>query len=255
MIVRILLILMTILSQSLGLASELSKVTAAAKKQPAHGIPAAPKEAPRPAELKSLLEELEGLEATLGSETRGGMVISGGGRADQRTEATLELARKMEAINARAENLRAKVLRLQDTFATRFNDKSDVIVQVETRQDKTKSQMPLGIIELEASLNDVPLVRYQLPLQSEGADVLPVYLGPLPVGEYELRIKTIVGFKQHGWPMALAQGRWQLDKVFKIKAAGTTALVVPTRIVLSPSLSAGGTPELTLEGAAGGSGK
>lgn len=152
-----------------------------------------------------------------------GIVISSETEA---SKATRELAEKLAAVQNRSREMRAKVLALQDELAARLKDKIDVDVVIQTEDAKDKRQF--RFLELEAQLNDLPLARYHRPIVVSTNGALPLYKGPLPAGEYELKIKATVGELQHGAPYGVAQGKWQVEKKLKLDLAGKE----PAQLVL-----------------------
>lgn len=135
-------------------------------------------------------------------------------------KAAAAIAASVASIQGRQRDLQARILSLQDALAARFHDVSLMDVNVALRKNANATFPDLGIVELEATLNDIPLVHYKRPARLAREDSLPLYKGPLPAGEFELRLRSVVGVLHHGWPYALAQGRWNIDRSFRILSPG-----------------------------------
>lgn len=143
------------------------------------------------------------------------------------SRATRELAEKLTKIQRKNNEMRAKVLALQDELASRMHDKANVEIEL-VGSEETKSNF--RVLELEAKLNEVNLVRYSLPSQLTKSQSLPLYVGPLPVGKYDLSVHLVVGNLTQGWPYGVAQGKWRVEKKLSFlvdeKYSGKTKLAL-----------------------------
>lgn len=153
---------------------------------------------------------------------------------------TTELANRLAKIQAENAQLRSQILQIQDAIASQQKNMTALRIEA-TVDNATQENSPIGYVELEASLNDFPLVRYvQAPMMDKNPSY-PIFVGPIPAGSYSLRVRSVAGVLQHGWPYSLLQGRWNMDKTFPLKIESGKNLKI-ARIVLkrgdiSPSLS------------------
>jgi hypothetical protein len=130
--------------------------------------------------------------------------------------ATTEIAERLSKIEQENQNLRSRILQVQDELAAQ--EKNLVNIRIEALADNSDSRKtPIGFVELAASLNDVEIVRYSEPPMFEKSPRYPLYTGPIPVGTYNLKVRFVAGVLQQGWPYNLLQGRWHTEKSFPLK--------------------------------------
>jgi hypothetical protein len=161
---------------------------------------------------------------------------------DAHPEST-ELQKKLELTETEIRTLRSRVLAVQDQLAQSQASVIQVQIEAVIRNDLRGKSLPLGFVELTTKLNDVELVRYFQPTATTENPTFPIYIGPMPVGTYELSINSIVGVMQHSWPFSLAQGRWNMNKIFALKLDGT-AKSKSIKITFKPGDSA---PTMTID--------
>lgn len=126
------------------------------------------------------------------------------------------LETEVTSAEARVRELRGHLLRMQDNLASRLRDVSPLSVVVELRSGH-EDMVDLGLQEVTVTLDDFTLVRLVSPLRQQREEVIPVYHGPIPYGEYEVSVRAVVGFLQHKWPHALPQGRWLLERKVQLR--------------------------------------
>lgn len=140
---------------------------------------------------------------------------------DPHPEAT-QLQKKLDSTETEIRTLRSRLLAIQDELAQSQSGVVQVQIEATIRNDLRGKSLPLGFVELTGKLNDVELVRYYQPAVTSENATFPIYIGPMPVGSYELTINSTVGVMQHNWPFSLAQGRWNMNKTIALKLDGTT---------------------------------
>lgn len=172
----------------------------------------------------------------------GGLVIVGEPESIKEAAA---IAKKVADIQMREKEIKAKIASIQDRLAEKFAGVVNFDLSATTRSEKNASVPALGYVELSASLNGLPLIHYLQPARLERNDALPLYSGPVPPGEFEFQVSAMVGQLQHGWPYALAQGKWLLEKKFKIALDGKNK-VARWQVVIVP-MGDKGVPELVVE--------
>ncbi|BBH51831.1 hypothetical protein [Fluviispira sanaruensis] len=121
-----------------------------------------------------------------------------------------EIANKLSQLQDKNKEIRAKILALQDILVSKFKDRIELKVNIISEQKKELPQF--GIIELNATLNNISIINYNKPILFEKNMNLPIFYGPLPVGKYEFKVHAIVGQQSNNWPYVLPQGKWILDK-------------------------------------------
>jgi hypothetical protein len=152
---------------------------------------------------------------------------------------TTDLAKRLSKIEQENQKLRASILQIQDDSASQ--QKNVVNIRIEAlAENANSSKAPIGFVELAASLNDVEIVRYSEPPMTEKSPRYPLYVGPIPMGTYNLKVQFIAGVLQQGWPYNLLQGRWQAEKTFPLKIdsamRGKTATILLKAGETAPSL-------------------
>ncbi len=154
--------------------------------------------------------------------------------------ATTDMATRLETLQTENQKLRSRMLKIQDEMASQFEDTIQVQIEAVAENDPAQKK-PIGFVELAATLNNVELVRYVNPPMTTRNPRYPLFTGPLPSGVYQLKIRAVAGVLQHGWPYALLQGRWNVEKTFPIKVDssmnGKVARLVLKTGDLSPNLS------------------
>ncbi|KAB8030673.1 hypothetical protein [Fluviispira multicolorata] len=123
-----------------------------------------------------------------------------------------EISNKLGQLQDKNKEIRAKILALQDIFISKFKDRIELKVEIISDQKKELPQF--GVIELNATLNNISIVNYSKPILFEKNMNLPLFFGPLPVGKYEIKIHAIIGQQSNNWPYVIPQGKWILDKEF-----------------------------------------
>ena len=171
-----------------------------------------------------------------------GLVIVG---EPESFKAAAAVAKKVAEIQSRDKELKAKIASIQDRLAEKFAGVVNLDLSATTRADSNPNIPSLGYVELSASLNGLPLVHYLQPSRLEKTDALPLFAGPVPPGEFEFQVSAMVGHLQHGWPYALAQGKWLVEKKFKIALDGKNKSARWQVVVLPSGMQ--GVPELVLE--------
>lgn len=173
-----------------------------------------------------------------------------------------EVAARLSAVQARASDVRARILRLQDEMAARLDDvglaRLTLVVEEPAPTETTgspgspaadASRWPLAVHELSASLDGIPLVSRLQPRRVEKDARYPLYEGPLPAGEYDLRVRVVIGLLSAGWPSTLGQGRWLVEKTLRVRhepsrakgPAEWTVVLAPEKGNVRPTLSLRGT--------------
>jgi hypothetical protein len=154
---------------------------------------------------------------------------------------TTEMNKRLEKIDADTRALRSQILSTQDRLAQEQKDIVNVRIEANIQNKARGKALPIGFVELVAKINDVELVRYLQPPMTTENPSYPLYVGPIPVGTYQLTIRSIAGVLQHDWPYSLAQGRWNIEKTFALKIQrGATEKNVKILLKpgdLTPSLS------------------
>ena len=180
--------------------------------------------------------------------TESGLVIVG---EPESLKEAAAIAKRVADIQNRDRELKAKIASIQDRLAEKYSGVVNLDLSATTRELKgeknsNSGNVPaLGFVELSASLNGLPLIHYLQPSRLEQSDALPLYAGPLPPGEFEFKVSAMLGQLQHGWPYALAQGKWWIEKKFRIVIDGKKK-AARWQIVATPS-GPNGVPELALE--------
>ena len=180
----------------------------------------------------SILEQLESTEKAIIKDGGTGLTVLGS-REKKNTSAN-DISSQLKVIEKSNAEVRADILALQDQMIGRLNERAKLNIALEVPYPAQKSVVPLGILDLNARLGDIPLVHYRMPQQLSENQNFPIFEGSLPAGIYKLKIRALVGFQQAGWPYALSQGRWVLEKEFTLKANGGEKLN-ELKIILSRS--------------------
>ncbi|WP_186646690.1 hypothetical protein [Fluviispira vulneris] len=150
-----------------------------------------------------------------------------------------EIANKLSQLQDKNKEIRAKILSLQDILVAKFKDRIELKVNIISEQKKELPQF--GIIELNATLNNISIINYNKPILFEKNMNLPVFYGPLPVGKYEINVHAIVGQQSNNWPYVLPQGKWTLDK--KITVNGTISNPIQKINIILKADSNSGVPK------------
>lgn len=147
-----------------------------------------------------------------------------------------EISQKISELQNKNKEMRAKIVALQDMLISRFKDRIELKVDVVTAQENEKPQF--GIVELSATMNNISIVNYNKPILFEKKMALPIYYGPLPVGNYELKIEAIIGQQKDNWPFVLPQGKWAINKELTIHGSLNDP-IQNIKIVLKPDQKSG----------------
>lgn len=150
------------------------------------------------------------------------------------------LASKVTEIQQMTYEFRAKVLKFQDELSRQVNESSQIHLNLQSPTSEIKNR---GFREIETTLNDVPLMHLRKPLVLEKNSSIPLYSGPLPLGDYELKIRAVIGTLEHNWPYAVSQGTLVVENVIKFSVA-TKGQIINKTIVLKNS---DGISEFTLK--------
>lgn len=126
------------------------------------------------------------------------------------------LQQKIQSLQKDEAHLRTDILSLQQTLAEQRNGVVDV--NIELLADQSDAGPDYGILELTGTLNQVVVASYDHPVLLEKKETLPLVLGKLPLGNYELHIQATVGRKSDKWPFVLPEGRWPIEKTIHIAA-------------------------------------
>lgn len=177
---------------------------------------------------------------------------------EESSRALGEIAARLSAVQARASDVRARILKLQDEMAARLDDVGLARVALVVEEPAPAqssgspgspsgdaSRWPLAVHELTASLDGIPLVSRLQPRRVEKDARLSLYEGPLPAGEYELRVRVVIGLLSAGWPSTLGQGRWLVEKSLRFRheparakgPAVWTVVLAPEKGNVRPTLS------------------
>ncbi len=153
---------------------------------------------------------------------------------------TTQIASRLNKAMKETQALRSKILAIQDDLVAQLKDVVNIRIEAEASNTDQEKQ-PIGFVEITAYINDVELVRYVQPPMIQKSPRYPLYAGPIPVGTYHLKIHSVAGILQHGWPYSLLQGRWNVEKTFTLtidpSMNGKTALIALKPGDISPSLS------------------
>jgi hypothetical protein len=148
---------------------------------------------------------------------------------------------RLEKIDSDTRAIRSQILSMQDRLAREHKDIVNVRIEANIQNQSRGKALPIGFVELTAKLNDIELVRYLQPPMTTENPSYPIYVGPIPVGTYQLTIRSVAGVLQHDWPYSLAQGRWNIEKTFALKiqrgATNKDVKIVLKPGDLAPSLS------------------
>lgn len=162
---------------------------------------------------------------------------------DNDISSSQEITNKISQIQNQNKELRAKVISLQDLLISRFKDRIEVKVEIESRNEKGLPQF--GFVELNATINNVPIINYTKPIFFEKNMRLPIFNGPLPNGRYEIKIQGLVGQQNNNWPYVIPQGKWSVEK--KVIIDGNMTIGVHNiKLILKPKKE-NGIPELEVD--------
>ena len=173
---------------------------------------------------------------------RGIDITPSGENGAETSNALAEVTARIAAIQEREGDLRARILRLQDQVAARLDDVgyANIFLLVKdpgptaqrADQEPSGRAWPLGLQEIAANLDGVPLVSRFRPRRIEREMKVPLYEGPLPAGDYDLHLRLVVGLQAGPWPVQAGTGRWLIEDTLKFRHVpsrdrkGTEAVVV-----------------------------
>jgi hypothetical protein len=170
---------------------------------------------------------------------------------EKNSGALSDVAARVAQIQARTNDVRARILTLQEEMASRLEDVAYAKVTLvvvgppvattalasSPEQENAARKWPLAVHELSAALDEVPLTERHHPRRLERDAQFPLYEGPLPMGEYALKIRVVVGLLGSGWPSQVGQGRWLLEDTLKLKHAPSRGSKgIDATVYLEPSL-------------------
>lgn len=138
------------------------------------------------------------------------------GELDNSTEDD-KILKKILTLQDKNNEIRSKIISLQDLLVSRFKDRIELKIEVISEQDKKLPQF--GFIELSAIMNNISILNFPKPLYLEKNTHFPLFSGPLPIGHYEISVRAIVGQLVNNWPYTLPQGKWSVEKKFTINGS------------------------------------
>jgi len=157
-----------------------------------------------------------------------------------------EVAARLAALQEREGDLRARIVRLQDDLAARLDDVGYASVFLVVKEPGGQA-LPLGLHEVAANLDGVPLVSRFRPRRIEREMKVPLYEGPLPAGDYDLHVRLVIGLQSGPWPLQAGQGRWLVENTLKFHhAPKRTSKGVEAQVLLVPS-DGNARPTLTID--------
>jgi hypothetical protein len=123
---------------------------------------------------------------------------------------------QINEVTQNEKKIHTQTLELQNKLISRAKDKMDIgIYLISSKKEKSTNY---GIIQLTASMNNEQVVNYDHPLLFENEQIFPLFVAPLALGDYEFKINAIVGQQVSDWPFVLPEGKWSIEKKFKITA-------------------------------------
>ena len=170
---------------------------------------------------------------------------------EKSSSALTDVAARVAEIQARTSDMRARILTLQEEMSARLGEVSYAKITLQVKEpavahaalgaassgQNAPRKWPLAVHELSAALDEVPLVERHHPRRLERDAVFPLYEGPLPTGEYALRIRMVIGLLGAGWPSQVGHGRWLIEETVTLKHMPTRgAKGIDATVVLEPAL-------------------
>ena len=161
--------------------------------------------------------ELEKVRQNLGKSssflTKKPFVIFGTG-AKENTED--EVSKGIKDLTSLNHEFRARVLEIQDALALEAGNAVPFSLVL-----RSKKADQFAIVDLIASLDDIPFLHLETPQFNPENQTLPLFLGPLPVGRHTIKLKIVAGKLIHGVPFTVSQGKWYVEKTFNFTAKKT----------------------------------
>lgn len=136
------------------------------------------------------------------------------GEVDSATTNNLQI--EFNQLQEKNNKIKAEILELQDKLLLHSENKVDLRISLEMEENE---ELPnYGILQLNASLNNIGVIEYKNPLIFDKNEEFPLFEGSLPLGDYELQISAIVGQQIQKRDFILPEGHWSLDKKIKFTA-------------------------------------
>jgi hypothetical protein len=159
-----------------------------------------------------------------------GTDVSSSDESSAKTTPKIEdISRRLSEISALSMDTRSRILQLQSDAASRFQDVGNWELSLKLKsplktETATKS-LPLSVEELSVDLNGFPILMQHSPIRTERDQEISIYSGPIPIGDYEVKLSARVGLVPWEWPAVVATGRWLVEKSIhiSIKASALNA--------------------------------
>jgi len=170
---------------------------------------------------------------------------------EKSSRALTDVAARVAEIQARTADVRGRILTLQDEMSSRLGDVSYAKITLVVKEPAVEQaalanaspaqnaprRWPLAVHEVSAALDDVPLVERHHPRRLQRDATFPLYEGPLPTGEYALKIRVVVGLLGSGWPSQVGQGRWLMEESVTLKhTPARSSKGIEATLFLEPAL-------------------
>jgi hypothetical protein len=110
------------------------------------------------------------------------------------------------------EEINSKIIFLQENMMSKFKEKTKIKIDLSFYDNETLNNF--RIIDFDFLINEINVINYKNPIFFKKETKLSIFNGYLPMGKYEMKIKSSLAIQSKNWPYFISKKFCDMEKNF-----------------------------------------